>query len=636
MHPIWVDAVCLNQSDEIEKSWQVGQMGDVYAGASQTLIFLGPASTHSDEAMHVLDLIGGRIIDYGMIHPDDWTNIFDPCMNRIMSNFNELSFLDKFAADEPITSTQDSDVPLDTFIYYILRMELAGNIRDCDFKGITLTTMVTAIMERPWWKGVWVLQELFLSASPVMICGHRKINPEHLVAALFLFRSIASRTRSIPHSQLIFPFPQFVFSYYKGPNQAYMDIPAVDLYNHRIWHASRNKTRVPLGLTEILHLVGLDYLSATDSRDVIYALLAIVNIWPPDIQKVHSDYTLSCAQVYVNMTIHLLAAGHTQGLRAALIPKRQKHLPSWVPDWSVNSSSAYFNLMVRTDNLEHAHSVDPRGHNVLAIPGRSLGPVRLLLPGYSFLMHNDDQFSFDSAGPTGSAYVTHFRAYLLRVGHTLQEMGADAIEHQKFTNMLALGIILSKTHLGVDRCTPAFIEDAYDKLEWIAEDENPNSIGNMVHIFVNTINATYSPNHATLTLLPNDRIAEIGALALDERTEALAGTTARLQSLIAFEIQELKHESIATSSITAQVLYAASATMETQAPFLCRGKTVGIAANNIRDGDVLARFDMDPDVIFVLRLVEDDMFELLVRAWVPELMTVESHQEGEVRQFRLR
>ncbi|KAH7309720.1 heterokaryon incompatibility protein-domain-containing protein [Stachybotrys elegans] len=41
---VWVDAVCINQSDNDEKSHQVAMMGDIYAKAVRTIIYLGPST----------------------------------------------------------------------------------------------------------------------------------------------------------------------------------------------------------------------------------------------------------------------------------------------------------------------------------------------------------------------------------------------------------------------------------------------------------------------------------------------------------------------------------------------------------------------------------------------------------------
>lgn len=51
---LWVDAVCIDQNDEAEKTWQVQQMRRVYSQASTVIIWLGPSDEGSDKAMYTL------------------------------------------------------------------------------------------------------------------------------------------------------------------------------------------------------------------------------------------------------------------------------------------------------------------------------------------------------------------------------------------------------------------------------------------------------------------------------------------------------------------------------------------------------------------------------------------------------
>lgn len=40
----WIDALCINQKDDSEKSWQVQMMRDIYAGADEVYAWLGRAT----------------------------------------------------------------------------------------------------------------------------------------------------------------------------------------------------------------------------------------------------------------------------------------------------------------------------------------------------------------------------------------------------------------------------------------------------------------------------------------------------------------------------------------------------------------------------------------------------------------
>ncbi|KAK3178136.1 hypothetical protein OEA41_000269 [Lepraria neglecta] len=48
---IWIDAICINQQDLIERGAQVSVMGDIYRAAQSVVIWLGPHDKQTDEAI---------------------------------------------------------------------------------------------------------------------------------------------------------------------------------------------------------------------------------------------------------------------------------------------------------------------------------------------------------------------------------------------------------------------------------------------------------------------------------------------------------------------------------------------------------------------------------------------------------
>jgi len=58
---LWIDAICINQNDNVEKSWQVQQMGDIYQQAIMVVIWLGPADDTSNIAMEKLARFGEQV-----------------------------------------------------------------------------------------------------------------------------------------------------------------------------------------------------------------------------------------------------------------------------------------------------------------------------------------------------------------------------------------------------------------------------------------------------------------------------------------------------------------------------------------------------------------------------------------------
>ncbi|KAI1458811.1 HET-domain-containing protein [Annulohypoxylon moriforme] len=51
---IWVDSICINQQDPLERSHQVTIMREIYSKASRVLVYLGPSANYSDEAIDAL------------------------------------------------------------------------------------------------------------------------------------------------------------------------------------------------------------------------------------------------------------------------------------------------------------------------------------------------------------------------------------------------------------------------------------------------------------------------------------------------------------------------------------------------------------------------------------------------------
>ena len=48
---LWVDAICIDQTDTAEKSQQVQSMAKIYAKASRVIVWLGEAAATSDQAL---------------------------------------------------------------------------------------------------------------------------------------------------------------------------------------------------------------------------------------------------------------------------------------------------------------------------------------------------------------------------------------------------------------------------------------------------------------------------------------------------------------------------------------------------------------------------------------------------------
>jgi hypothetical protein len=55
--PVWIDTICINQIDLVEKVHQVAMMKDVYSGAEKILAWLGPDTGAASEAVRSINVM---------------------------------------------------------------------------------------------------------------------------------------------------------------------------------------------------------------------------------------------------------------------------------------------------------------------------------------------------------------------------------------------------------------------------------------------------------------------------------------------------------------------------------------------------------------------------------------------------
>lgn len=55
---LWIDAICINQHDNIERGRHVARMGSIYMLAPRVVAWLGPSSATSDDALDELEVLG--------------------------------------------------------------------------------------------------------------------------------------------------------------------------------------------------------------------------------------------------------------------------------------------------------------------------------------------------------------------------------------------------------------------------------------------------------------------------------------------------------------------------------------------------------------------------------------------------
>ncbi|KAK4448416.1 heterokaryon incompatibility protein-domain-containing protein [Podospora aff. communis PSN243] len=62
---LWIDALCINQADVVEKSSQVAMMGDIYRCASSVIVWLGREDGYTATAIHFIERLSDAFVAHG-------------------------------------------------------------------------------------------------------------------------------------------------------------------------------------------------------------------------------------------------------------------------------------------------------------------------------------------------------------------------------------------------------------------------------------------------------------------------------------------------------------------------------------------------------------------------------------------
>ncbi|CAD6445325.1 b56f3dde-11e7-4c1d-8e5c-55f0ff29c365 [Sclerotinia trifoliorum] len=266
---VWMDSISIDQSDDKEKGHQVGMMGNIYRRASFVLSCVGPHSENSEVLM---------TIPCKSFIPTDEPDQFDDFTTRISCRYRRsLQMLNVFA-----WSVQTQNVEKETMF-----------------------NSLYSFMQRPYFRRLWVLQEVSVGKDVIVCCGidHRPItdlfglrNLLHQAVSLNSSWFRLSRIRRLVDAVF---FPHATLLQVLGDKREYSK-----LCMHMGSDGCKNVCHRYLehGATDRLATFSLRYLwnvsiglKCQDPRDKIYGLLSVVE-WK-DIPPIEPDYEIGAFDV---------------------------------------------------------------------------------------------------------------------------------------------------------------------------------------------------------------------------------------------------------------------------------------------------------------------------------------------------
>lgn len=331
---LWVDAICINQKDNEEKTWQVQQMRRVYEIALSTIVWLGPRADGSDSAIEALCAMRRFAL-----------------RTQHSQRLSDSSLID-------MMQVQDEESP-----QAYADLVIAGSFGQLFQKPVQSSFVlpaypieeVAALLERGWWGRVWVLQELVLAKRVDFVCG----------------------TKVIPDADEI--FGTFLNTWDQQVRE--FGRPA-RMLDHRPWtmidtRLQYTRSRKLLPLRVLLEEAALASLQAKDALDKIYGILSLAKDGAE--LGIEVDYSITYQELYIELAKAYILRGDLWFLSyCGTGIKPSPTLPSWVADWSHDHGFRPFGYMLVA---KQASSSTPFATFPSLEPGHHLSRQRVVLQG---------------------------------------------------------------------------------------------------------------------------------------------------------------------------------------------------------------------------------------------------------------
>ena len=283
---LWVDAVCINQSDDEERSQQVQQMGNIFASAKRVLIWIG--EDHASQASECFALV------------DETTDY----LTDMLLHYKDLDQV-------PPISYNDGSISADSHKWDLVRQ----------------------LMHAEWFERVWVLQEIGLARSATIFHGKSSLEWSRLIELMLhvAYRADVAQHTGELRSSIIREVFMDIWCSFRNADTWRNEMPLTRSKNHG------NRAQ---SFGHILN-VARPY-RATDQRDHIYAFLNHPRAFSPIGKKkpiVLADYNRSVDEVYLHTAICLVEADQHPWTVLSCVdhrvdsPSLSGQRPSWVPRW---------------------------------------------------------------------------------------------------------------------------------------------------------------------------------------------------------------------------------------------------------------------------------------------------------------
>ncbi|KAK3321917.1 heterokaryon incompatibility protein-domain-containing protein [Apodospora peruviana] len=329
---LWIDAICIHQADDEEKSRLVDRMRDVFREAALVYVWLGPGTTATDKAMDLIARIGPRAVQCGAMDLRS-TRQHDTLPMWYNTKLHEYLGARSRSEHDECASVAELGNLIHDLLHEDGLMEAPDKRRAPD----SLTAGLQDILRRDYWHRVWIVQEITLARQGLIFCGEKSVTLDEFDATL---TAIFYCVQTEPYEL----FPKWKSNSLRGFLHGALFPSKAMLIRERYRRQGATCTiRLSDILLETFSAPRRYHYTASDPRDLVFGLLGVVSAE----QKLgmHADYHKTAAEVLALFTKALLRASMTEdperpGVHQRFnlncsFPKKDLsgNFPTWVPDW---------------------------------------------------------------------------------------------------------------------------------------------------------------------------------------------------------------------------------------------------------------------------------------------------------------
>jgi Heterokaryon incompatibility protein (HET) len=323
---LWIDAICIDQKNDAEKSTQVQRMRSIYSAAFRVLAWLGEFQCSSRLATTAASqIIWQKWLAY--IHNEATPQL----KNNLTHNIHYPSRAAQGTTENRITIPLE-ETSFDMLFFMGTIWNERALVRDMIYEAFQVNHPTelpdwTGIFRNRFFSRIWIVQEIASAQEVVLLSGSEEIGwKDFFIVWAVLFHGVFQSVDLSPS------FPKYAFNWIAEGVKKMAPLMLVSSF-------FRDYRKFPT-MIELLRACG--GFEATDPRDKVYAILGIAS----DSHELGlvADYSKSSLEVFTNLTEKLIQKYGLSilSLNAGLMWRERyftKHmcegLPSWCPDWTL-------------------------------------------------------------------------------------------------------------------------------------------------------------------------------------------------------------------------------------------------------------------------------------------------------------